>query len=1112
MPQIAPPGSCPLGRKSAGCPDDRNMDSWVFGATRLPDATTSSSGSAQTPMAFPSTAGAAAPHAHAQTARAAAATAARNPPPGSPFSAGGAAAVAATTAPPHAPQPPPRSKPLTNKGVVKMVRRRNRLITSCLECRRRKLRCDKLAPCTNCVRIGEDCLYLAREDGHAQQKLADMKERMGALERNLEREAAAAATGGRGRSRSRLGSKDESAAGSGNTPDDPYSDDDDDFAAAHEDEEGLESTPFAAWDNVYETNGDDGMMDLGIQMGKVRISERLGGWIRPRLAEELDDTLSDLKARLAKQQQQQQQQSAASGSVGGHEDLHGGARAAAAPPQPRLQAALNSYFGPSPDYIAPSSSLFFRGPHLMDPMFSHPSRHAADLLLNQYWDAVHYLCKIVHRPSFEAQYQVFWSSVQARIEPVPPVQAIIFAALFSAAVSMTPEDTMRLFGKDKTTLVDELRAGTERALAKAHFLQTTKLDTIQAFVMYLIPFVRAEVSRAHSALVGTAIRLAECMGLHRDGTLYGLGAVETQVRRLIWHQLSFLDMRTCEATGPRPQIRKEDYDTKLPWNVDDVDLLGPHPVTQDQPGWTDTTFARMRAECMEMRRTVWFDVLAVDRKKKTLTALLVKVQKFRAAVEARLLPRLDPAVPFHRLTRLVFEIHCATYHLQCLHRYLFMRTHRMPDRLRQVLIEAGLSQMESGIAFETTPELRKWVWYEGAFHQFHCALLLLVEIYSFPMRKEARRIWRCLDYIFEIPSHLAPKDKAELVLLDFRERMKTYQESRKPRISTALRSHIAEGHQTLLRPPPEDPVDDEKIVAGVGAVVDASGQMMQQGSDLPPPPPMPSGQPGSVGWAAPMPQVPLHPNTESPEAESARSTQSGGWASTTGPIGAGTGVENPHMTLEEIECDWVGDILPMVIAARPTPAQAAPTSSLLRQAPTSFSRNHHHHPYSRYHHHHHHPHEHTHLHLRRTRHSRVRKRLTHRASAAHYHIKQAELNKYPSFNTAFELDMPNFDMAEFTGVHQQQQQQQQQQTQHQHQNQHHHQNQQQQQQQQQHPQYTFAPPQGQVTTTTATNLSVPGLMDPHPYHLDATTAATTLADLGNLGNLGPLGGFPMTLP
>lgn len=41
------------------------------------------------------------------------------------------------------------------------IRRRNRMITSCLECRRRKLKCNKSHPCTNCVKFARDCVFLA---------------------------------------------------------------------------------------------------------------------------------------------------------------------------------------------------------------------------------------------------------------------------------------------------------------------------------------------------------------------------------------------------------------------------------------------------------------------------------------------------------------------------------------------------------------------------------------------------------------------------------------------------------------------------------------------------------------------------------------------------------------------------------------------------------------------------------------------------------------------------------------------------------------------------------------------------------------------------------------
>lgn len=98
--------------------------------------------------------------------------------------------------------------------------------------------------------------------------------------------------------------------------------------------------------------------------------------------------------------------------------------------------------------------------------------------------------------------------------------------------------------------------------------------------------------------------MAECMGLHRDGQTYGMNPLETHVRRLVWYQLCFLDIRTCEAQGPRPTIRRDEFDTKLPLNVNDIDLhaTGKAPTAADH--WTDATFCLMRFEINEMMRTI----------------------------------------------------------------------------------------------------------------------------------------------------------------------------------------------------------------------------------------------------------------------------------------------------------------------------------------------------------------------------------------------------------------------------------------------------------------------------------------------------------------------------
>ncbi|KAK3720631.1 hypothetical protein LTR37_003680 [Vermiconidia calcicola] len=650
------------------------------------------------------------------------------------------------------------------------IRRRNRQITSCLECRRRKLKCDKQAPCTNCTRFKRDCLYLAPSaDPSSQQKLADIKEKMGMLEKTLEREVAGQ------QSKAHLG-----GAKVTRPTDDPgltHVEGDEDDEAGAEDEEGLEPTPLAALDNVYEDNADDELMDLGVQMGKMRISERIGGWIRPKLVAELTDTLEDVQSG--------KWQAARDGAFPSNTDLRPGQA------HTRIQASPKSYIGPGPDYIAPASSFFFPGTNMNTTLLDYlPSKNAADELVAQYFDAVHYVARAVHRPTFEAQYTLFWGQIATGTEPMPSQQAIIFAALFTAAVSMTEDKVSQRFGASKAQLVDSLRSGTEMALSKANFLRTTKTDTMQAFVMYLIPLIRAEVSRAHSALVGTAIRLAECMGLHRDGTHYNMNPVEVHVRRMIWHQLCFLDMRTCEATGPRPQIRKDDYDTRYPLNVDDADLLELPAATDDKPYWTDMTLFRIRCEYVDLRRQLWFDIVQLDKKKKSLTSTLVKIQKTRSYLMDLYLPMINETIPFQAFAKHVLMLGVYGCFIQVLHRYLFSTTQRMPDRLRQILIEAGVTQMENAIALETKPELAAWSWYKGAFNQYHSALLLMVEVYAYPMRKDAARIWKSLDYIFDIPHHLSPKQKAELVITDLRDRMQVYHEMRKVRTTTQMEERV----------------------------------------------------------------------------------------------------------------------------------------------------------------------------------------------------------------------------------------------------------------------------------------------------------------------------------
>jgi hypothetical protein len=143
------------------------------------------------------------------------------------------------------------------------------MITSCLECRRRKLKCNKKAPCENCEKFTRECVYLGSKlDEASQLRLTEIKEKVGSLERALERDVAKSTT-------SRMSKQGSFVV------------DDIDYGYA----EDLELWPVdmigvgSTLDHVPQ--GAEDVLDLGVQIGRMRLTDRAGGFSRPRLAEEV---------------------------------------------------------------------------------------------------------------------------------------------------------------------------------------------------------------------------------------------------------------------------------------------------------------------------------------------------------------------------------------------------------------------------------------------------------------------------------------------------------------------------------------------------------------------------------------------------------------------------------------------------------------------------------------------------------------------------------------------------------------------------------------------------------------------------------------------------------
>lgn len=155
----------------------------------------------------------------------------------------------------------------------KTVRRRNRVINSCLECRRRKLKCSRDYPCAACMKHGRKCVFLDTAlDSIGLHKLTEIKNRVGSLEDLLETEVAA---------RSQRHSSEDSSVvdhrARSNTDSPPV--------RTRIKVEDLSGTANLAPN--YENDTDDEIADLGVRIGMLRMNERIGGMLRSSITKEV---------------------------------------------------------------------------------------------------------------------------------------------------------------------------------------------------------------------------------------------------------------------------------------------------------------------------------------------------------------------------------------------------------------------------------------------------------------------------------------------------------------------------------------------------------------------------------------------------------------------------------------------------------------------------------------------------------------------------------------------------------------------------------------------------------------------------------------------------------
>jgi hypothetical protein len=90
---------------------------------------------------------------------------------------------------------------------------------------------------------------------------------------------------------------------------------------------------------------------------------------------------------------------------------------------------------------------------------------------------------------------------------------------------------------------------TSDALTLVGFPHSPSTYSLMAFILSQSILIREEESLGSCSFVAVAFRIAQAMGMHKDGTSFNLDPIQVQERRRIWWQLMHLDVMSSIISG-----------------------------------------------------------------------------------------------------------------------------------------------------------------------------------------------------------------------------------------------------------------------------------------------------------------------------------------------------------------------------------------------------------------------------------------------------------------------------------------------------------------------------------------------------------------------------------
>ncbi|KAK1989660.1 fungal-specific transcription factor domain-containing protein, partial [Colletotrichum falcatum] len=168
-----------------------------------------------------------------------------------------------------------------------------------------------------------------------------------------------------------------------------------------------------------------------------------------------------------------------------------------------------------------------------------PDKIQADILLAQYFECVDPVYPMIHRQTFYADYEHFWSLAPDEKNRVDAA----FVGLIFVMLALGTQFVTSTSPKDGKQTAEFYASASNQALRMFSYLSAASLRSIQAMVLLTYFLINDNHASDGWAFAGILIRQAYAMGLHRDPNIVTPEAsiFEKQQRRKLWQAVLLQD-------------------------------------------------------------------------------------------------------------------------------------------------------------------------------------------------------------------------------------------------------------------------------------------------------------------------------------------------------------------------------------------------------------------------------------------------------------------------------------------------------------------------------------------------------------------------------------------